>query len=347
METKKLGGTGLTASRTAFGALPLQRVDMTEAVRILRAAFDGGINFYDTARAYTDSESKLGAAFWKDRDKIVIATKSHAENGKGVTDNLHTSLTEMRTDYVDVYQFHLAKKCHAPGDPDGLYDAASKAKAGGKIAHIGLTSHILEVALEAAKSGLYETVQFPLSYLSSDRDIELVEVCRANGVGFIAMKALSGGLITDARAAFAWMRRFEGVFPIWGIQRMSELEEFLAFEKSPPAYDEAMRERIGKDRLELAGSFCRACGYCLPCPVGIEINWVARMPQALRRMRSENYMTAEWRAKMELAHDCLHCGACASRCPYELDTPALIETAYADYQKFAEEWDRGAGRGGG
>jgi aryl-alcohol dehydrogenase-like predicted oxidoreductase len=340
METARLGKTGLLVSRSAFGALPIQRAEIGEAVMILRAALSGGINFFDTARAYTDSEAKIGAAFRGKRDKVVLATKTQAQTAEGLAIDLDKSLSELRTDYIDLYQFHLAKKCYAPGDPDGLYDAALKARAEGRIRHIGITTHRLDIALAAAKSGLYETLQFPLSYLSSDADLEAVRLCRANDVGFIAMKALSGGLITDAAAAFSWMRRQDGVFPIWGIQRMNELEEFLDLEKNPPEYDDAMRERIESDRRGLSGSFCRGCGYCLPCPAGIEINWIARMPQVLRRMKAGDFLTGEWRAKMKKSLECLHCGLCSSRCPYELDTPSLVEAAYADYVQFAAEWDK-------
>ncbi|MDR1019502.1 MAG: aldo/keto reductase [Synergistaceae bacterium] len=339
MKKMMLGKTGLLVSWSGFGALPIQRVGMAEAVPLLRAALDGGIDFYDTARSYTDSESKVGAAFGQIRDRVVIATKSHSLNGESLMKDLHTSLKELRTDHVDVYQFHIAKKIHAPGDPDGLYDAASRAKADGKIGHIGLTTHLLSVALEAAVCGLYETLQFPLSYLSSEKDLDVVRLCRENGVGFIAMKALSGGLITDARAAFFWMRQQEGVVPIWGIQSMGELEEFLALEENPPDGGEAASQ-IERDRRDLSGSFCRGCGYCLPCPAGIEINWVARMPQALRRMKAMDFVTPEWREKMERSLECIRCGDCARRCPYELDAPSLIEASYADYKLFTAEWDK-------
>ena len=338
MEKMILGRTGLSVSRSAFGVLPLQRVPMDEAVAILRAAFEGGIDFFDTARGYHDSESKIGKAFVGIRDRLYIATKSMALEAGPLVADLEESLRELRTDCVDLYQFHMAKKCHAPGEPDGLYDTVLKMKAEGKIRHIGLTSHRLSVALEAARSGFYDTVQFPLSYLSADEDFELVKACRENNVGFIAMKSLSGGIITDARTAHAFMRQYDNVLPIWGIQKMDELRQFLKLEKDPPKLDQAMKERIEKDRRELSGNFCRGCGYCLPCPAEIEIPWIARMPQILRRMDPQYFMTSEWREKMENVKACIHCDACKSRCPYDLDTPALIQTSYEDYIEFAKAW---------
>jgi aryl-alcohol dehydrogenase-like predicted oxidoreductase len=313
---------------------------MAESVELLRAAFDGGINFYDTARGYSDSESKLGAAFAGMRDRVIIATKSLAHDAAKMNADLERSLTELHTDYIDIYQFHLAAKSHGPGEPDGLYDAAVKAREQGRIRFIGLTAHRLGVAVEAAKSGLYDSIQFPFSHLSSEEDVELASACRANDVGFIAMKALSGGLITDAATAFAFMRRYENVVPIWGIQRRSELDEFLAFEANPPAYDDGARARVERDRSELSGSFCRGCGYCMPCAANVEMTWVARMPQVLRRMPAADFMTPGWRAKMERVNDCIGCDACVSRCPYELNPRALSRAAYDDYIAFAAQWDR-------
>ncbi len=333
-----LGRTGFSVSRSAFGALPIQRLSMEDAVPILRAAFDGGIDFFDTARGYHDSEAKIGEALGGVRDRVYIATKSSAEDGAKLTADIEESLRQLGTGYADLFQFHMAKKCHSPGEPDGLYDAALRAKAEGRVRHIGLTSHRFPVALEAAKSDLYDTLQFPLSYLSSDEDLSLVEVCRENNVGFIAMKSLSGGIITDARTAFAFMRRFGNVLPIWGIQKMEELRQFLELEKNPPEFDETMGAQIERDRVELAGNFCRGCGYCLPCPSEIEIPWIARMPQILRRMDPQYFMTGEWHEKLERVKKCVHCNACKARCPYELDTPALLEVAYEDYAEFAKSW---------
>jgi aryl-alcohol dehydrogenase-like predicted oxidoreductase len=337
LEKITFGRSGLDATRCGFGALPIQRVTEYEAVKILRAAYDGGINFFDTARGYTNSERRLGLAFEGIRGRVVIASKSAAEDAAGYEADLKESLRQLRTDHIDIHQFHFAKKCHRPEDPDGLYNAALKAKAAGKIRFIGLTAHRLEVAMEAAKSGLYDTIQFPLSYLSAPGDFELVKACEENGAGLIAMKALSGGLITDAKIAWLFMRQFKSVIPVWGIQKQAELEEFLRYEKKHPVWSDSLRAKMERDKAELSGNFCRGCGYCLPCPASIELNWVARMPQAIRRMPVSAFFTDEWLEKMERVKDCVHCGACKSRCPYELDTPKLIAEAYEDYHKYAEE----------
>lgn len=338
MEYTQLGKTGLKVSRSGFGALPLQRISDEDADVILREAFEAGITFYDTARIYLSSEAKIGRAFHGVRDKIVIATKSPAEDGASLMRDLEQSLRELRTDHVELFQFHLAKKCHRPGESDGLYDAIMDAKKKGMVLHIGITTHRRHVAQEAAESGSYETVQFPFSYLSDDIDHALVKRCEEKGIGYIAMKALSGGLITDPRAAFAYMRRFKNVIPIWGIQRLRELHDFIACENDPPALDEEMMSKIEADRRELTGNFCRSCGYCMPCPVGIELFQICRMPQTLRRMEPAVWLTDEWKEKMELTKKCIHCGRCAKKCPYELVPEELIRKAYEDYFAFEAEW---------
>ena len=233
---------------------------------------------------------------------------------------------------LDLYQLHQAKRCYRPGDDSGLYDCMLEAKAQGKIRHIGITAHSRDVALEAAKSGLYETVQFPFSYLSNEKDIELVRVCKEQNVGFIAMKGLAGGLITHSDAAMAFMTQFDNVLPIWGIQRESELEEWLSYMDNTPEMTTEMAAFIEKERKELAGDFCRACGYCLPCPAGIVINQCARMSLLLRRMPSAEWLSEKWQGEMKKIENCLQCGRCSSRCPYQLNTPELLQKNYKDYQ---------------
>ena len=208
-----------------------------------------------------------------------------------------------------------------------------EAKAQGKIRHIGITAHSRDVALEAAKSGLYETVQFPFSYLSNEKDIELVRVCKEQNVGFIAMKGLAGGLITHSDAAMAFMTQFDNVLPIWGIQRESELEEWLSYMDNTPEMTTEMAAFIEKERKELAGDFCRACGYCLPCPAGIVINQCARMSQMVRRAPSADWLSPAWQAEMEKIDQCVDCGICMTRCPYELNIPKLLRKNLEDYRK--------------
>ena len=187
--------------------------------------------------------------------------------------------------------------------------------------------------MEAIESGLYETLQFPFCYLATEKDIELVNRCKEAGMGFIAMKALSGGLITNSAAAYAYLAQYEHVLPIWGVQRESELDEFLSYIDNPPAMTEEIKALIEKDRQELLGEFCRGCGYCMPCPVGIEINNCARMSLLIRRSPSAAQLTPQTQEKMMLIEQCLECGQCKSKCPYGLDTPALLKKNLEDYKE--------------
>ena len=286
-----------------------------------------------SARAYTDSEEKLGEAFGGSWDGIFLATKTASKTPEGFWKDLETSLSKLKRDYVDIYQFHNPDFCPKPGDGSGLYECMLEAKAQGKIRHIGITNHRLSVAHEAIDSGLYETLQFPFSYLSGEQELELVEKCRAADMGFIAMKALSGGLLNNSSACYAWLSQFLNVLPIWGIQRESELDEFLSYVDNPPALTEELQAVIEKDRQELQGEFCRGCGYCMPCPAGIEINNCARMSQMIRRSPSAAHLTLEAQKKMMQIENCLHCGQCKSKCPYGLDTPALLQKNLQDYKE--------------
>ena len=329
----KLGNTGIVVNKNGFGALPIQRVDMENAVKILRMAFDGGVDFFDTARAYSDSEEKLGKAFEGiDRSKYYIATKTMAKTGEQLRKDLETSLNNLKTDYVDIYQLHCAPKCFRPGEEDGVYDAALQAKKEGKIKHIGITAHLLNVAEEAIASGLYETLQFPFAYISSEKEIALVKKCEAAGMGFLGMKGLAGGLLTNSKLCYWFACQHEAVLPLWGIQKESELAEFLSYQDQPPVMDEEMKAVYEKDLKELSGDFCRGCGYCMPCPKGIQINNCARISQLLRRSPSANWLGEEWQANMAKIKDCIHCNQCASRCPYGLDTPKLLEKNLEDYE---------------
>lgn len=333
MRRVTLGKTGITVNKNGFGALPIQRISAEEAGKILRKAYDNGVDFYDTARLYTDSEEKIGLALSDVREQIYISSKTAAQTAEAFWRDLETTLGNLKTDYLDIYQFHNPAFCPKPGDGTGLYEAMLKAKEQGKIRHIGITNHRLAVAKEAVESGLYDTLQFPFSYLSSEQELDLVCMCRRADMGFIAMKALSGGLIMNSAAAYAFMLEQEGVLPIWGIQRERELDEFLSYQENEPVMEGKIKEVIEHDREELKGEFCRGCGYCMPCPVGIEINNCARMSLMIRRAPSAAQLTEEMQAKMKKIEECLHCGKCKGKCPYGLDTPALLEKNYKDYKE--------------
>lgn len=334
MQTATLGKTGLVVAQTGFGCLPIQRLSKEDAGKLLTRAQEAGITFFDTARAYSDSEEKMGLYLSGIRERIVLATKTMAQTGEGLFKDLRESLNTLRTDYIDLYQLHNPAFVPRPGGADGLYDAAMEAKRQGLIRHIGITQHSLERANEAVRSGLYDTLQYPFNHLATQEDIALVSLCREENVGFICMKALSGGLITDASIPFAFLAQYPHAVPIWGFQRMDELENLLELSQNPPALDEAMLARIEEDRRALSGAFCRGCGYCMPCPVQIPIHNANRMAQLITRSPSAQWMTPEWREGMERIEACTRCGACEKRCPYGLKPYETLPGHLAFYREF-------------
>ena len=328
-----LGKTGITTPQNAFGALPVQRCDDEMAVNILRKAYEGGMTFFDTARAYTDSEKKIGMALSDVRKNIFIATKTGAKDKEEMKRHLETSLENLKTDYVDLYQFHLAPRCFAPGDGSGMYELMEDFKRQGMIKNIGITCHKIGVAEECVESGLYATMQFPFSYLSGEREKKLVAMCKEKEMGFIAMKALAGGLISNFKAAYAFIAQFDNVLPIWGIQRESELMQWLSCMEDTPVMDEAAAGIIEADRKELDGDFCRGCGYCMPCPQGITINQCARMSLMVRRSPAADFLGEKWQEEMGKIENCVNCGQCMTKCPYELKIPQLLRKNYEDYKR--------------
>lgn len=328
-----LGKTGITTPQNAFGALPIQRSDFDTAATILRKAYDGGMTFFDTARGYSDSEEKIGLALSDVRDRIYIATKTVAKTPEEMKAHLDTSLKNLKTDHVDILQFHNSDCCYRPGDGTGMYEQMEDFVRQGMVRHIGITAHKIGVAEECATSGLYETLQYPFSYLSGEREEALVKTCAEHDVGFICMKALAGGLITNSRAAFAFIAQFDNALPIWGIQHESELDEWLSYMDNTPVMNDEIRHIIEADRKELGGGFCRGCGYCMPCPMGIQINNCARMSLMLRRAPSAGWLSEVWQENMKQIEKCVNCGSCSAKCPYELDTPRLLRENYEDYKR--------------
>jgi aryl-alcohol dehydrogenase-like predicted oxidoreductase len=334
MKIITLGKTNLKVNKNGFGALPIQRVSQKEAVYLLHKAFDNGFDFFDTARFYTDSEEKIGAAFADRRNKVVLASKTAAPTVEEFWKDLHTTLKNLQTDYLDIYQFHNPDYCPRPGDKVGLYDAMKVAKRQGKIRFIGISNHRQSVAMEAIERDCYDTLQYPFSYLSSDTEQRIVELCHKHNMGFISMKSLAGGLITDSALAYAFLNQFDHVLPIWGIQRENELDEFISYQDHTPELTSMSWRKIEKERKEFGTDFCRGCGYCMPCPAGIQINDCARMSLLLRRAPLEVYLTEEWAAKMKLIDKCKHCNGCSEKCPYGLEVPALLKKNYEDFKEF-------------
>ena len=334
MEKIRLGKTELMVSKAAFGGLPIQRREMSDAVKILRRAYENGINFFDTAAHYTDSQEKIGRALSDVRHDIVIATKSAYTAKDKVAADIEDSLRQMKTDYIDVFQFH--NLFPDTEDPNGAYAAALEAKQKGYVRHIGLSLHPTDLAFKAIESGSFETLQYPFSYLSTEREQKLVRATVSYGMGYIAMKGMAGGLLTNIRACYAFLKQFDGAVPIWGIRTMKELEEWLVVIREDPDLDEELLAAIEKDRKELGDGFCRSCGYCMPCPAEIEIRNCARMNRLMRRAPWKEFGSSVWREKMDRINDCTECRQCVAKCPYNIDIPNVLKFMLDDYNQYYE-----------
>ena len=336
MEKFILGRTGLSVSRSGFGAIPIQRISFDEAKTLLRRAFDGGINFYDTARGYTDSEEKIAYALSDVRHEIIIATKSFAANVESMIKDLETSLANLKTDYIDINQLH--NPGYLPSYDSDIYQALLNAKKKGKIRFISVTNHRFDLAMEMVRSGLFDTMQFPICAISEDKDFEIVKLCREHDIGFIAMKAMAGGLITDPEPTFSLLRSYGNILPIWGIQHIWELEQFLALEADPPQLNEKMLNTKKRDKAELSGNFCRGCGYCMQdCPAKIQTSMAARISLLLRRTNPAYFISPAFQEEMKKILNCTNCGNCRTHCPYNLDTPNLLRSEYDFYLKYITE----------
>lgn len=247
MEKIRLGRTELMVTKTAFGALPIQRISGEDAAKLVRRAYESGINFFDTANMYTDSEEKLGMALHDVRQNVVIATKSAATDKKKALAHIEESLRRLQTDYIDLFQFHNPAVLPDPEDPEGAFAAALEMKEKGYIRHIGITNHRLHIAKAAIESGHFETLQFPFCHISGQQELDLVKSCKEHDLGFIAMKGLSGGLLNNAAACHAFMAQFDNVVPIWGIQHEWELDQWLELaEKGQGMTPELQAVKIGR-----------------------------------------------------------------------------------------------------
>jgi predicted aldo/keto reductase-like oxidoreductase len=326
------------ASEVSFGALPIQRVDIAAADVILMKAYEGGINFFDSARSYTDSEEKLGHGLASVRGKIFLATKTKSETKDGVFRDVETSLSKLKTDYIDIYQLHFVKKCPDPGDTNGAIFALEELKRQGIAKNIGVSAHSLEIARQLLSLGILDTIQYPLSYLSTEDELAFVKECAEADVGFIAMKALAGGLLSSAPAAYAFMNTIPNAVPIYGFQKETEVDELLDCVKKKLEMNDALSAKIEQDRQALGHEFCRGCGYCLPCPSNIPIGTANRIDLFLQRSQVRTYLTDEWNEKIQRIKNCIRCNACVSRCPYGLDIPNQLQMKLRYYQGFRDCW---------
>ena len=331
MEYRMLGKTGLKISRMGFGGIPIQKIDAEGTKRVLRKLLAQGVNFIDTARAYTVSEEYLGYALEGVRDQFVLASKTYSRSKEAAAADIETSLRNLRTDYIELYQIHnpSAAELAIVQTPDGALAALQEAKAAGKIGHIGITLHSKELFEQALELDWVETIMFPYNIVETQAQ-ELIAKCARKNIGFIAMKPLAGGAIDNATLALRFITANPNVtVVIPGMAAEEEVDENIAACADASALTQEELEGMEKIREFLGTQFCRRCNYCAPCNVGIPIPAVFLMEGYYSRYGLQDWAKERYAALPKKASDCVQCGACESRCPYDLPIRDMLKKAKA------------------
>ncbi|MHC1789100.1 aldo/keto reductase [Solidesulfovibrio sp.] len=333
MQTRRLGATGLTTSAVGFGGIPIIRLEREEAAALLRHAVDRGITFFDTANRYMDSEEKMGLAFAGIRDQVHIATKTGMREAREAMTELELSLTRLNTDYIDLYQPHQVSnpdEFETLMGPGGAMDALLKAREQGKIRHIGITSHSLQMARKLVGTGLFATIQFPYNIVETEAAAELFPEALAKGMGILVMKPFAGGMLDDGDLALRFLRRNPDLLVLAGCDTAEQVDQAVDVFSGEAAWTEADAARAEGYRQELGSRFCRRCEYCQPCPQGVRITY-AMMYRVVTKRLSPAKAADFAGATMETVRACIDCGECATRCPYNLPIPEMLREYLAMY----------------
>lgn len=336
-----LGKTGLEVSRIGFGGIPIQRLSEAEAVHVVGRCLELGVNLLDTATGYTTSEERIGKAIAGRREGLVLASKSPARDATTAMTHIDQSLRRLGVEVLDLWQLHNVStretlaRVLAPG---GALEAGRQAVEAGKVRHVGITSHSMEVAREAVALGCFETVQFPFNFVTSEPAELLLPLARAHDVGFIAMKPLGGGLLSNARLCIKWLLQYD-VVPDPGIERVSEIEEIVAIVEGDLRLAPEEWREIERIRADVGTRFCRRCGYCEPCPEGVRISVLMTLESALKRLPVERVTSASgWVAPaVASATGCIECGECEEKCPYQLPIREMMAENVALYERMVAE----------
>ncbi|MCP4752975.1 MAG: aldo/keto reductase [Proteobacteria bacterium] len=334
MKHIRLGKTELKVSEVGFGGIPMIPLSLEDSVELVRYCYERGITFFDTANMYGDSENKIGAALESVRDKVVYATKTTMRDAEGTTKHIEFSLNNLKTDAIDLYQFHNIsteenlEKTLAPG---GAMEAVKKAMDQGKIRFMGFSSHNIDIALKACRTGLFSTIQFPFNFIENDPLDELFKVAEDLDMGIIAMKPLGGGLLEKAALCFGFLQQYPHIVPIPGIKTKEEIDEIIQLYESPQVLGPDEKNEMERIRSELGKDFCHRCGYCLPCDQDVKITDIFGFSSMAKRLApSIALMVAK--SAMETVDNCTECEECIEKCPYNLRIPELIKETRERYE---------------
>jgi predicted aldo/keto reductase-like oxidoreductase len=338
----RLGKTGLMVSRVGMGGIPIQRPPFDEAVRIIQHAIELGVNFIDTAVGYGDSEERIGKGVAGRRDEVILATKTPGRDKATALEHLETSLKRLNTDYIDLWQLHNLSTFEEYDKVLGLggaMEAAQEALEVGKICHIGLSSHNIDVALKAVSSGHFETIQFPFNFVLNEAADELVPLAREHDVGFIAMKSFAGGMLNDANLTIKYLLQFDNVVPDPGIEKADEIEEIVGIINGSWELTSQERQEIEDIRARMSTQFCRRCGYCMPCPNGVIILPLTYIPSLWKVWNQERFLYWNFVTDaIESWKNCIQCGECEEKCPYHLPIREMIKENIDFYEKVTQEY---------
>lgn len=329
LEMRQLGRTKLMVSAVGMGGIPLQRVKPREAAQVVEAAIDQGINFIDTARAYTDSEVKIGEALAENREKVIIATKSLARTKDGMSHDIESSLRNLKVEYIDLYQLHNVKDEAALAQvlaPDGALAALKEARDRGKVGFIGITGHIPAILVKALKTLEFDTVQFPFNPVETTGGEELLPLSLELGVGTIAMKPFAGGAIKHKVPSLKYILENGVSVAIPGMDDVSQVMENMGAANGVPLTDDE-KALLAGEALTLGGRFCRRCEYCQPCPQGIDIPMIFLLDGYWTRYGLQGWAVDRYKPLKAKASDCADCGQCEDRCPYQLPIRQMLREA--------------------
>ncbi len=333
MQSMNFGATGCSVSVLGFGGIPIVRLSADEADRVLKRAYDLGITFYDTANAYRDSEEKMGRALSPMRDKVFIATKTRERSAAGAAQHIDLSLRQLRTDYIDLYQFHQVVQdveWEALAAPGGAMEAVAAARDAGKIRFIGITTHNLEMAEQFVRAGLFDSIQYPFNFIEDEAATRLHPLAKERSMGILAMKPFAGGAITDAALAFKFLRAHDGVLPIPGFDSVASVEQIVGlYEKANTVTDDD-RHAMKVIAEDLGQAFCRRCEYCQPCPQGVAITMGMTYPLIASRY-SPDIAAESFASAMDTLTRCVACGLCETRCPYQLPIRRMLADHHRVY----------------